>query len=54
MTTNMGGRIASASVLSGLPKPFASCVEQVARSGRVREVDTGTAKAIVVLEFTPQ
>jgi serine/threonine protein kinase len=53
LTTNMGGRISSASVSGGLPKQLASCVEQVAKSGRVREVDTGTAKATVILEFQP-
>jgi serine/threonine protein kinase len=53
LTTNMGGRIASANVIGGLPKQLASCVEQVAKSGRVREVDTGTARATVVIEFLP-
>jgi serine/threonine-protein kinase len=53
LTTNMGGRIASASVIGGLPKQLANCVEQVAKSGRVREVDTGTAKATVTIEFQP-
>jgi len=36
-----------------LPKQLASCLEQVAKSGRVREVDTGIAKATVTLEFQP-
>ncbi|HET6334405.1 MAG TPA: hypothetical protein VFG30_14375, partial [Polyangiales bacterium] len=53
LTTNMGGRIASANVIGSLPKQLANCVEQVARSGRVREVDTGTAKATVTIEFQP-
>jgi hypothetical protein len=53
LTTNMGGRIASASVSGGLPKQLASCVEQVAKSGRVREVDTGTARATVMISFQP-
>jgi serine/threonine protein kinase len=53
LATNMGGRIASANVSGGLPKQLANCVEQVAKSGRVREVDTGIAKATVTLEFQP-
>jgi hypothetical protein len=53
LATNMGGRIATAKVTGSLPKQLASCVEQVAKSGRVREVDTGIAKATVTLEFQP-
>ncbi|HKU36687.1 MAG TPA: protein kinase [Polyangiales bacterium] len=54
LETNMGGRIATATISSpGLPKTLINCLEGVARSGRVREVDTGIAKATVTLEFQP-
>jgi eukaryotic-like serine/threonine-protein kinase len=54
LQTNMAGRIEVANVTSsGLPKALTNCIEQVARSGRVREVDTGTARATVTLEFQP-
>ncbi len=54
LQTNMAGRIENAAVTNpGLPKALTNCVEQVARSGRVREVDTGTARATVILEFQP-
>jgi eukaryotic-like serine/threonine-protein kinase len=53
LATGMNGRVASANVSGGLPKQLATCVEQVAKSGRVREVDTGIAKATITLEFQP-
>jgi serine/threonine-protein kinase len=53
LVTGMSGRVATANVTGGLPKQLASCIEQVAKSGRVREVDTGTAKATITLEFQP-
>jgi hypothetical protein len=53
LATAMNGRVSTANVTGGLPKQLANCVEQVAKSGRVREVDTGVAKATVTLEFQP-
>jgi eukaryotic-like serine/threonine-protein kinase len=54
LETNMGGRIAIATLSSsGLPKTLTNCIEAVAKSGRVREVDTGIARATVTLEFQP-
>ncbi|HKP63091.1 MAG TPA: protein kinase [Polyangiales bacterium] len=54
LETNMAGRIASATLSgAGLPKTLVNCIEAVAKSGRVREVDTGTARATVTLEFQP-
>jgi hypothetical protein len=53
LATGMSGRVSSANVTGGLPKQLATCVEQVAKSGRVREVDTGVAKATITLEFQP-
>jgi hypothetical protein len=48
--TNMSGRIESASVQGpGLSHALRQCLEQVVRAGRVREVDTGEAKASVEL-----
>jgi serine/threonine-protein kinase len=51
LSTNMGGRITEARVSDGLPKPLRECIEQVARSGHVRDVDTGEAQATVELKF---
>jgi serine/threonine-protein kinase len=54
LTTNMGGRIDSAALRSAnLPKSLQACIEQVAKAGRVREVDTGVARATVTLQFQP-
>jgi hypothetical protein len=54
LTTNMGGRIDSAALRSqALPKSLQLCIEQVAKAGRVREVDTGVARATVTLQFQP-
>jgi hypothetical protein len=48
--TNMSGRIESASVQGpGLSHALCQCLEQVVRAGRVREVDTGEAKASIEL-----
>jgi hypothetical protein len=51
LSTNMGGRITAARVSDGLPRPLRECIEQVARSGHVRDVDTGEAQATVELKF---
>jgi eukaryotic-like serine/threonine-protein kinase len=52
--TQDNGRITSASVQGGaLPKSLRECFEQVARVGRVREVDTGPTKASVSLTLQP-
>ncbi len=53
LATAMNGRVSTANVTGGLPKQLANCLEQVAKSGRVREVDTGVARATVTLEFQP-
>jgi eukaryotic-like serine/threonine-protein kinase len=51
--TQDNGRITSASVQGALPKSLRECFEQVARVGRVREVDTGSTKASVSLTLQP-
>jgi eukaryotic-like serine/threonine-protein kinase len=54
IATNMGGRIVSASMdAAALPKSLRQCIEQTARTGRVREVDTGEAQASIELSFEP-
>jgi eukaryotic-like serine/threonine-protein kinase len=54
LSTNMSGRIATATVqASHLPKALQQCFEQVARAGRVKEVDTGIARATVMLKLRP-
>ena len=52
--TNMGGRIVTASLhATDMSQQLRQCLEQVVRAGRVREVDTGAAKASVELSFQP-
>jgi serine/threonine protein kinase len=55
INTNMSGQIVKAAVQGGqLTKALRECIAQVARSSRVREVDTGEAQADVSLTFQPR
>jgi hypothetical protein len=52
LTTNMIGGIASAALNAPrFGENVRRCIEQVVRRGRVREVDTGSAQASVMLVF---
>jgi serine/threonine protein kinase len=54
LITDVSGHVVSAHVqASELSKPLRECVEQVARTGRVRDVDTGEASVSVTLNFAP-
>jgi len=55
LTTNLAGGIASATFKgTGFSDSARQCIEQVARRGRVREVDTGQAQASITLFFQPR
>jgi serine/threonine protein kinase len=55
LTTNMLGGIKSATLRTpALAESTRNCIEQVARRGRVREVDTGEAQASITLLFQPR
>jgi serine/threonine-protein kinase len=55
LTTNMLGGIKSATLRApALAESTRNCIEQVARRGRVREVDTGEAQATITLLFQPR
>jgi serine/threonine-protein kinase len=54
LATNMGGHIVSARVQGDLPKALRECIEQVARTGRMRDADTGEASVSVTLNLLPQ
>jgi hypothetical protein len=53
LVTDMSGRITSARLGSELAKSLRECVEQAARLGQVRGVDTGRAQATIELQFQP-
>lgn len=53
LNTDMSGRITSARLGGALPKSLRECVEQAARVGQVRGVDTGEAQATIELQFQP-
>jgi hypothetical protein len=55
LETDMRGGVSTAMLSAPqLGEPLRHCVEQVARKGRVREVDTGVAQASVLLVFQPR
>ena len=55
LATTMGGGIKSATLrVTGFAEQPRQCIEQVARRGRVKEVDTGVAEASITLFFQPR
>jgi hypothetical protein len=55
LSTNMLGGVSSALLRAPTLHPSVrQCIEQVARRGRVREVDTGAAQASITLLFQPR
>jgi hypothetical protein len=52
VSTNMSGRIVSAAVSdTTLPDTVRSCIEQVARSGQIRDADVGQVRATFSLSL---